>query len=228
MHYHFVRIDEEGEHVDPALTFDRQDEAEERAVAVAREIDGPGWSGKRYPRPLVAASGACGVHRPPRPRAEGAAPRALDRALRRARPGARARLLCVAGRLAVVEGPLTPVARAAGEVMVMGARAAADATLGGVEGGGRRGAAPRAAVDPSRLTARVALLLEETAHQGLLALQLLVKARDLLARFAASDDQKVAALVVDLEQRVVALEREGRERLRQARRLLQGARRARA
>jgi len=120
----------------------------------------------------------------------------------------------------VVEGPLTPVARAAGEVMVMGARVAADSTLGG--------AARRATVDPSRLTARVALLLEETAHQGLLALQLLVKARDLLARFAASDDEKVAALVVDLEQRLVAVEREGRERLRQARRLLQGARRARA
>jgi len=127
----------------------------------------------------------------------------------------------------VVEGPLTAAARAAGEVMVMGARAAADATLGGVEGGGRRGAARRAAVDPSRLAARVALLLEETAHQGLLALQLLVKARDLLARFAASDDEKVAALVVDLERRLVAVEREGRERLRHARRLLQGARRAR-
>ena len=49
MHYHVVLIDDEGEHVDPALTFDRQDEAEERAVVVAREIDGPGWSGKRYP-----------------------------------------------------------------------------------------------------------------------------------------------------------------------------------
>src|SRR2546425_353908 len=49
MHYHVVRIDEEGEHADPALTFDRQDEAEERAVAVARGIDGPGWSGKRDP-----------------------------------------------------------------------------------------------------------------------------------------------------------------------------------
>jgi len=48
MHYHVVRIDDEGEHVDPALTFDRQDEAEERAAAVARETDGPGWSGKRY------------------------------------------------------------------------------------------------------------------------------------------------------------------------------------
>ena len=47
MHYHVVRIDDEGEHVDPALTFDRQDEAEERAAAVARETDGPGWSGKR-------------------------------------------------------------------------------------------------------------------------------------------------------------------------------------
>src|SRR2546425_9059991 len=102
----------------------------------------------------------------------------------------------------------------------------------GREGSGgryaRRGGERRAAVDPSRLTARVALLLEETAHQGLLALQLLVKARDLLARFAASDDEKAAALVVDLEQRLVAVEREGRERLRQARRLLQGARRARA
>src|SRR5881628_1140094 len=49
MHYHVVRIDEEGEYVDPELTFDQQDEAEARAVAVAREIDGPGWSGKRYP-----------------------------------------------------------------------------------------------------------------------------------------------------------------------------------
>ena len=49
MHYHVVLIDDEGEHVDPALTFDRQDEAEERAAAVARETDGPGWSGKRYP-----------------------------------------------------------------------------------------------------------------------------------------------------------------------------------
>src|SRR5437870_8058198 len=95
-------------------------------------------------------------------------------------------------------------------------------------GGGRRAPRGGAAGDPSRLTARVALLLEETAHQGLLALQLLVKARDLLARFAASDDEKVAALVVDLEQRLVAVEREGRERLRQTRRLLQGARGARA
>ena len=55
-----------------------------------------------------------------------------------------------------------------------------------------------------------------------------MKARDLLARFAASDDEKAPALVVDLEQRLVAVEREGRERLRQARRLLQGVRRARA
>jgi len=45
MHYHVVRIDDEGEHVDPALTFDRQDEAEERAAAVARETDGSGWAG---------------------------------------------------------------------------------------------------------------------------------------------------------------------------------------
>ncbi len=49
MHYHVVLIDQEGEHVDAALTFERQEEAEERAVTVAREIDGPGWNGKRYP-----------------------------------------------------------------------------------------------------------------------------------------------------------------------------------
>jgi len=49
MHYHVVLIDDDGEHVAEALTFDRQEEAEERAIAVAREIDGPGWSGKRYP-----------------------------------------------------------------------------------------------------------------------------------------------------------------------------------
>ena len=49
MHYHVVLIDDDGEHVDEALTFDRQEEAEERAIAVAREIDGPGWGGKRYP-----------------------------------------------------------------------------------------------------------------------------------------------------------------------------------
>src|SRR5881397_1408127 len=72
------------------------------------------------------------------------------------------------------------------------------------DGSRRRGAARGASVDPSQLRARIALLLEETAHQGLLALQLLVKGRDLLARFAASDDERVAALVVDLEQRLVA------------------------
>ena len=102
---------------------------------------------------------------------------------------------------------------------MMDERAAADVPLAGV--------ARRASVDPSRLMARVALMLEETAHQGLLALQLLVEARDLLARFAASDDEKAAALAIDLERRLVGVEREGRERLRQARRLLQGARRAR-
>src|SRR2546426_2846121 len=135
---------------------------------------GDRWAGmerQALPRPLLAASGAGGVHRPPRPRAEGAAPRALDRALRRARPGARARLLCVAARLAVVEGPLTPVARAAGGVMVMDARAAADATLGGVEGGG---AARRAAGGPGPPTAPVAPPLGGKAHPGLLARPLLV------------------------------------------------------
>ena len=34
MHYHVVRIDDEGEHVDPALTFDRQ----ELAVYIDRRV----------------------------------------------------------------------------------------------------------------------------------------------------------------------------------------------
>ena len=110
----------------------------------------------------------------------------------------------------------------------MGARAATGTSLGELGGGARRGGPRRLGVDPGRLTARIALLLEETAHQGLLAVQLLIEARDLIARFAASDDEAVAAAAVDLERRLVAVEREGRERLRHARRLLQGARRARA
>ena len=49
MHYHVLRIDEAGEHVEDALTFGRQEEAEERAATLAREIDGPGWTARRYP-----------------------------------------------------------------------------------------------------------------------------------------------------------------------------------
>ena len=49
MHYHVLLIDDAGEHFDSASTFDTQGEAEEQAANVAREIDGPGWSGKRYP-----------------------------------------------------------------------------------------------------------------------------------------------------------------------------------
>jgi hypothetical protein len=49
MHYHVLLVDDRGEHVDSASTFGTQKEAEEQAAAVAREIDGPGWSAKRYP-----------------------------------------------------------------------------------------------------------------------------------------------------------------------------------
>ena len=49
MHYHVVLIDDQGEHLDSASTFETQPEAERQAEAVARQIDGPGWSGKRYP-----------------------------------------------------------------------------------------------------------------------------------------------------------------------------------
>jgi hypothetical protein len=49
MHYHVLLIDDQGEHCDSASTFATQHEAERQAATVAREIDGPGWSGKRYP-----------------------------------------------------------------------------------------------------------------------------------------------------------------------------------
>ena len=49
MHYHVVLIDDQGEHLDSASTFETQPEAERQAEVVARQIDGPGWSGKRYP-----------------------------------------------------------------------------------------------------------------------------------------------------------------------------------
>ena len=49
MHYHVLLIDEDGEHVESAPTFATRAEAEEQAAKVAMEIDGPGWSGRRYP-----------------------------------------------------------------------------------------------------------------------------------------------------------------------------------
>ena len=49
MHYHVLLVDDHGEHVDSASTFGSQNEAEVQAASVAREIDGPGWRGKRYP-----------------------------------------------------------------------------------------------------------------------------------------------------------------------------------
>ena len=77
--------------------------------------------------------------------------------------------------------------------------------------------------DAERLTTRIAVLLEETAHQGLLALRLLVQARDLVTRAGATDDVTMRALLAELEEKLVRLEGEGRERLRNARRLLRSA-----
>jgi hypothetical protein len=77
--------------------------------------------------------------------------------------------------------------------------------------------------DAQRLATRIALLLEETAHQGLLALRLLVQARDLVASAGATDDPTMQTLLGELEERLVRLEGEGRERLRTARRLLRSA-----
>jgi hypothetical protein len=49
MHYHVLLIDDQGEHVDSASTFDSQTEAERQAETIVRQIDGPGWHAKRYP-----------------------------------------------------------------------------------------------------------------------------------------------------------------------------------
>ena len=82
--------------------------------------------------------------------------------------------------------------------------------------------AERRTDEVDRLTGRIALLLEETAHQGLLALRLLMQARELAIE--ADEDQEVGRILSSLDQRLASLEREGRERLRQARRLLREAR----
>ena len=71
-----------------------------------------------------------------------------------------------------------------------------------------------------RLTERISVLLHETAHQGVLALKLLIQARELLSRIGATDDVAVRELISELEERLVALEHKGQERLREARRLL--------
>lgn len=83
-------------------------------------------------------------------------------------------------------------------------------------------AAVRRADEVDRLTGRIALLLEETAHQGLLALRLLMQARELAIE--AGDEGAVGRILTTLDQRLANLEQESRERLRQARRLLRGAR----
>ena len=49
MHYHVLLIDDQGEHLDSASTYDTQREAEEQAATLVREIEGPEWSAKRYP-----------------------------------------------------------------------------------------------------------------------------------------------------------------------------------
>ncbi len=78
--------------------------------------------------------------------------------------------------------------------------------------------AERRADQVDRLTGRIALLLEETAHQGLLALRLLMQARELAME--ADEDGAVRRILSNLDDRLADLEREGRDRLRQARRLL--------
>lgn len=91
----------------------------------------------------------------------------------------------------------------------------------GVRMVGRQG--PR---DVARLTARIRVLLEDAAHQGALALRLMVQARELFGLAATRNDASTAALVRDLERRLSAAERNGR--LRRARlRLVAGRSRGR-
>lgn len=71
--------------------------------------------------------------------------------------------------------------------------------------------------DVDRLTARIRLLLEEAAHQGALALRLMVQARELYGLAPRSGDAAMVALVRDLERRLSAAERAGRQRVRRAR-----------
>ena len=78
-------------------------------------------------------------------------------------------------------------------------------------------------MDVEGLTGRIALLLDETAHQGVVALRLLMQARE-LARRTPDDAAGVRNALAVLDERLAVLEREGRERLRRARRLLRAPR----
>jgi hypothetical protein len=89
-------------------------------------------------------------------------------------------------------------------------------TRAGVTGGVRLAArgGPR---DVARLTARIQVLLEEAAHQGTLALRLMVQARELSALAVTGGDPSTVALIRDLERRLRVAERTGLGRVRRAR-----------
>src|SRR5438309_576421 len=97
MHYHVVLIDDEGEHLDSASTFETQPEAEREAEVLARQIDGPGWNAKRYPGRVWRTSSAraasgCGRRGACYVRAVRSARRCVTcRRARRARSGSAAR-----------------------------------------------------------------------------------------------------------------------------------------
>jgi hypothetical protein len=89
--------------------------------------------------------------------------------------------------------------------------------MAGTVTGGVRLAVRRGPRDVERLTARIQVLLEEAAHQGTLALRLMVQARELSALTRAGNDAATAALIRDLERRLCVAERTGRGRVRRAR-----------
>jgi hypothetical protein len=82
----------------------------------------------------------------------------------------------------------------------------------------------RGRVDVERLTARIRVLLEEAAHQGAVALQLLLQSREAYGLAEEGREEAYGALVRDLERRLAAAEREARQRLRRSRLALVGAR----
>jgi len=86
----------------------------------------------------------------------------------------------------------------------------------------------RGRVDIDRLTARIRLLLEEAAHQGAVALQLMVQARDAYGLADDGRDEALAGLMRDLERRLAAAEREARQRLRRSRLVIAARGRARS
>lgn len=85
---------------------------------------------------------------------------------------------------------------------------------------GRRAEAAEGRGAEAARTARISRLLEQAAHEGEYALELLVRARALHGHAGPGDDAARLTLLRDLGQRLGEVEREGSRRIRKARLLL--------